>query len=144
MPIKAELYRQTTERIFIPAFESNSNLCPANILKVYVERTESIRKTESSLFLMTTPKHHPATAATITRWIKTGLSKAGIDTSIFKTHSIRSASTSAAADAMFSVSEITEAADWSSASVLEKFSYCPHRSSSFGLSIISSASNLHS
>ena len=78
MPIKAESYRQTTERVFFPAFESDSNLCPANILKVYVERTESIRKTENSVFLTTTPKHHPATAATIARWIKTGLSKAGL------------------------------------------------------------------
>ena len=131
MHVKAESHRQTTKGVFFPAFESNSNLCPANILKVYVERTESIRKTESSLFLITTLKYHPATAATIARWIKTGLSKAGIDTSIFKTYLICSASTSAAADATFSVSEITEAADWSSASVLEKFYYRPHRSSSF-------------
>ena len=84
MPIKTELYRKTTKRVLLPAFESNSNLCPANVLKVYMERTESIRKTENSLFLTTTPKHHTATAATIVRWIKTGLSKTGIDTSIFK------------------------------------------------------------
>ena len=70
---------------------------------------------------MTTPKHHPVTAATIARWIKTGLSKASTDTSIFKAHSICSASTSAAADAGLSVSEIMEAADWSLASVIENF-----------------------
>ena len=93
---------------------------------------------------MTTPKHHPATAATIARWIKTGLSKAGVGTSIFKAHSIHSASTSAAADAGLSVSKIMEAADWSSASVFEKFYYHPHRSSNFSLSVIFSASNLYS
>ena len=85
---------------------------------------------------MTTPKHHPVTAATIARWIQTGLSKASIDTSIFKAYSICSASTSAAADAGLSVSEIMEAADWSLASVIEKFYYRPHRSSSFGFSVI--------
>ena len=93
---------------------------------------------------MTTPKHHPVTAATIARWIQTGLSKASIDTSIFKAHSIRSASTSAATDAGLSVSEIVEAADWSSTSVFEKFYYHPPESSSFSLSIISSALNMHS
>jgi len=70
-------------------------------------------------------QHHSATSATIARWIKTGLSKAGIDTSIFKAHSIRSAATSAAADAGVSVTEIMETTDWTSASVFEKF-YYPH------------------
>ena len=37
-----------------------------------------------------------------------------------------------------------EVAGWSSASVFEKFYYRLHRSSSFGLSVISSTSNLHS
>ena len=143
-PLKQSRIGNPLKEFFFPAFESNSNLCPANVLKVYVERIQSIRKTENSLFLMTTPKHHSATAAAITRWIKIGLSKAGIDTSIFKGHCICSTSISAAVDAGLSISEIMEAADWSSASVFEKFYYRPHRSSSFGLSVISSASNLHS
>ena len=143
-PSKQSRIGKPLKEFFFPAFESNSNLCPADTLKVHVRRTESIRKSENSLFLTIIPSHHPATAATIARWIKTGLSRAGIDTSVFKAHSTCSASTSAAADAGLSVSEIMEAADWSSASMLEKFYYRPHKSSSFGLSVISSASNLHS
>ena len=54
---------------------------------------------------------------------KTGLAKAGIDTNLFKAHSVCSASTSAAVDARISISEILEAADWSSASTFEKFYY---------------------
>jgi len=96
------------------------------------------------LFLTAIPGYHAATATTIARWIKTGLSKAGIDTSIFKAHSVRSASTSAAADAGVSTSEIMEAADWSSASVFEKFYYRPQKSTNFGHSVISTASNLQS
>jgi len=72
------------------------------------------------------------------------LTKAGIETSIFKAHSVRSAATSAAADAGVSISEIMEAADWSSASVFEKFYYRACKSSNFGHSVISSASNLQS
>jgi len=70
--------------------------------------------------------------------------KADIDTFIFKAHSIRSAATSAAADAGVSVTEIMQAADWTSASVFEKFYYRPSQSSTFGHTIISSASNLQS
>ena len=51
------------KEFFFPAFESNSNLCPANVLKVYVERTQSIRKTENSLFLTTTLKHPPTNSS---------------------------------------------------------------------------------
>ena len=94
---------------------------------------------QKTVFLMTAPKHHPATAATIARRIKTGLAKADIVTSIFKTHSVYSASTSAAVNGGLSVSQIMEAVDWSSALVFEKFYYHPHRSSSFGFSVISSA-----
>jgi len=55
--------------------------------------------------------------------------KAGVDISIFKAHSIQSAATSAAADAGVTVTEIMEAADWTSASVFEKFYYIgPHGS----------------
>ena len=99
---------------------------------------------QKSVFLMTAPKHHPAIAATIAKRIKTGLAKAGIVTSMFKAHSVCSAFTSAAANTGLSVSEIMETVDWSSALVFEKFYYHPHRSSSFGFSVVSSVSNLHS
>ena len=69
-------------------FPDNLNLCPVNTLKVYIEWAKASRGSENSVFLTAVGKHHPATAATIARWIKTGLSKAGIDTSIFKVHSI--------------------------------------------------------
>ena len=73
---------------FFPMFPDNLNLCPVNTLKVYIEWAKASRGSENSVFLTAVGKHHPATAATIARWIKTGLSKAGIDTSIFKVHSI--------------------------------------------------------
>ena len=76
--------------------------------------------------------------------MKTGLAKAGIDNNIFKAHSVRSASTSAAVDVGISISEVLEAADWSSASTFEKFYYQPVKCSKLGLSVVSSASNLQS
>ena len=139
MPLnyKQSCVGKSLKEFFFPAFESNSNLCPANALRVYVDRTSSIRKSETSLFLTSTPSHRPASAAAIARWIRLGYLKL---VSILKEHSVPSASTSAA-DAGLSISKKMEAADWSSASVFEKFYYRPQTSSSFE---IDSASNLHS
>jgi len=61
---------------------------------------------------------------------------------IFKARSVCSAAISTAVDAGVSIPEIREAADWSSASVFVKFYYRPHKSTNFGHSVISSASNL--
>ena len=51
------------------------------------------------------------------------VSRAGIDTSIFKAHSVQSASASATADAGTTTNDILKAADWSSQSVFQKLYY---------------------
>ena len=45
--------------------------------------------------------HKPVSSETISRWIKDELSKAGVNTSVFKVHSCRSASSSKARDAVY-------------------------------------------
>ena len=47
--------------------------------------------------------------------VKNVMSAAGVDTTIFKPHSARSASTSKAADQGFSIKDILESANWSRA-----------------------------
>ena len=58
---------------------------------------------------------------TISRWIKDELSKAGVDTSVFKAHSCRSASSSKARDAGISVSEILKKEGWKSIHTFKTF-----------------------
>ena len=53
------------------------------------------------------------------------LERAGINTEIFKAHSVRSASASAATGAGLTTSDILNAADWSTESVVRKFYYKP-------------------
>ena len=65
------------------------------------------------------------------------LSLAGIDTSSFKAHSVRSASVSAAASAGVSTNQIMEAADWSSESVFRRFYYKPSSVNAVGVSVLS-------
>ena len=63
--------------------------------------------------LATAKPHHPVCQSTISRWVKTAMKKAGIDTESFKPHSTRAASTSAALRKRVPVETIMAAAWWS-------------------------------
>ena len=58
--------------------------------------------------------------STVARWLKTVLHLSGIDTSVFKAHSFRGASASAAFNKACSVQQILKTGDWSS---VRKFFY---------------------
>lgn len=60
-------------------------------------------------------------SSTVARWIKNVLSNAGIDTSIFKAHSVRSASVSDAYKNGTPIKEILRVADWSNEKTFRKF-----------------------
>ena len=116
---------------FFPSFPANDRLCPVTTLRAYEERTKGRRedKEHFQLFISLIKPYKPVASSTIARWLKSVLEKAGIDTTIFKAHSIRGASTSAAASAGVTTNDILNAADWSSASVFQKFYYRPERKS---------------
>ena len=95
-------------------------LCLMMALKEYENRTKSLRGSHTTLFLSVTKPHRPVSSSTIARWLKGLLGKAGVDTEIFKVHSIRSASASAAAAAGITTSDILKAADWTSEAVFQK------------------------
>ena len=123
---------------FFPAFTPNGLLCPVVTLKAYEERTQSVRQeTGSKPLLLTTIKpHSPASSSTIARWLKSLLGKAGIDTAIFKAHSVRGAAVTAASIAGVTTCDILNAADWSSPSVFQKFYYKPSRRTHFGRAVL--------
>ena len=64
------------------------------------------------------------------------LTLAGIDTSTFKAHSVRGASVSAAASAGLT----SNAADWSSESVFQRFYYKPIYENQVGIAVLSTES----
>ena len=87
-----------------------------------------------------TKPHKPVSSSTVARWLKVLLGKAGVNTEIFKAHSMRSASTSAAAAAGVTTGGILKAADWSSEAVFQKFYHKPSAAGQFGLAVLSSNS----
>ena len=87
---------------FYPRFTQDSSICPVTTLQAYEARTLEFRdmassKPNTSLFISWIGKHLPVTSSSIARWLKTCLSESGIDTGIFKAHSVRGASSSTAA-----------------------------------------------
>ena len=135
---KQSRQRKHGTEFFFPSYSLDDLLCPVLALREYESRTEELRGPHSTLFLGVTKPHKPVCSSTIARWLKTFLGKAGIDTEIFKAHSVRSASTSAAAMAGITTNDILKAADWSSETVFQKFYHKPTASSQFGKAVLSS------
>ena len=110
-----------------PRFLQDVTLCPCDCLEPYLKATENFRSTEESsrLFLSFQRPHRPVAKATITRWMCDVLYAAGIDSTIFKAHSIRAASTSAAAKKHLPLDDIIKMGDWTSPSTFQRFYYKP-------------------
>jgi len=124
--------------LILPRFLDQKNICAARALEEYISRTEKLRDSDF-LFIGIAKPHKPVGSQTISRWIRTTLQKAGIDTSIFGAHSCRHASTSAAKRAGISVDEIRSRAGWSkSSNVFAKFYDRPcHAGQNFAQAVFS-------
>ena len=91
----------------------------------YIHATQPLQGDSSHLFTSFIKPHRPTTTPTVAQWLKEVIHEAGIGTSIFKTHSTRAASTSAAANSGISTNEILKVADWSTSSTFQHFYYKP-------------------
>ncbi|KAJ8978475.1 hypothetical protein NQ317_006752 [Molorchus minor] len=81
----------------LPYFTRNPRLCVASCLKHYLDTTKRLRQTDCDfLFLTFNKPHGVASKQTLSRWVKNTLKEAGVDTTVFKAHSTRHASTSSA------------------------------------------------
>lgn len=64
------------------------------------------------------------------------LKASGVNSDIFEAHSVRGASTTAAANSNVPLSEILKMPDWSSPSTFQKFYYKPVHSSTFAHAVL--------
>ena len=103
------------------AFPDNNALCAVSVLREYLKQRKSIRKDMDKLFIAHQKPHKAVSTDTIGRWIRDGLTRAGIDTVQFGAHSTRAASTSAAVSRGAPVDAVLKAAGWSAESTFTKF-----------------------
>jgi len=71
------------------AYSPDNRLCPIVCLCEYAKRTSKLRTGSDQLLVSIQKSHKPVSTHTISRWLKTVLEKAGIDTSVFKAHTTR-------------------------------------------------------
>nr|CAI5865786.1 unnamed protein product [Callosobruchus analis] len=100
--------------LVIPKFQDKPNLCVVSCLTAYIAATTTLRDPKEEYLWITFQKPHKvATKATLSRWVKNALEMAGVDTKIFKPHSSRHASTSAASRTGVSLDVIKDSGGWS-------------------------------
>lgn len=95
----------------------NTKLCVLKCLNEYLSRTSTLRGTEDSLFISIKPPHVGVTSQTLSRWLKSVLELANVDTNIYKAHSFRHVSTSKAMNNNVNLDVIFSRAGWSKGSL---------------------------
>lgn len=111
-----------TLEVFIPILPGNVDLCPKSTLDEYLHRTEHLRdKHSSKVFISYVKPHKEISTSTFARWIKEVLKLSGIDTNIFKAHSVRGAATSALYSRGANLKDILRLANWSNENTFQRF-----------------------
>ena len=106
--------------IILRSYPTNSNLCIKHILSEYLTRTACLRGDVQQLLISSQKPHKAVSRATIARWVKLILSKAGINP-MFGAHSTRAASSSAAKNYGVPINVIARTAGWSNAQTFGKY-----------------------
>ena len=140
-PIKTTKPGKHIQELELAAYPEDETLCIVTTLDEYIKRTHDLRGKENAVFVTFTKPYHAASKSTISRWIKTTLSEAGVDMNIFTPHSTRAASTSKAGTRV-PLETILKTAAWSGESTFRKFYNKPiHKIGEFGLSVVDNVKN---
>ena len=101
-PIQPTVYR---------AYVEDELLCPVKCIYAYLaQRSKIITQNLTEFFITFGKPHHPASKDTLARWVKEVMGNSGIDTEIFKPHSTRVASNSAAYKLGMSLQKVVKGA----------------------------------
>ena len=120
--LKTSRPKSHKQPIVFKAYPHDVSLCVVALIKLYLEKTAALRHDVNCMFFISyAPPHKPVSSRTLARWVSDILHKAGIHTKTFKSHSLRSASTSNAFSGGLSLTEIAKAAGWTNVETFGKF-----------------------
>ena len=108
------------DTLLFKPFDQCKRLCVVRAVKAYLQRTKEKRRNTQLLLSFVSP-HAPISRDTLSRWTICVLGLAGIDTTKYKCHSTRGASTSAAKRLGVPVTMILRHANWRSATSFAKY-----------------------
>lgn len=107
--------------VHMKAHPPDRRLCIYVVVKEYLSKTAPIRNGEQSLLLSYVKPHKAVTRDTVSRWIKMVMKLSGVNTDVFGSHSVRSASVSKAKSVDVPVDEILRKAGWTNATTFSRF-----------------------
>ena len=104
------------QTIRFTAYDQDGRLCVLKTLKEYIKRTEELRtgseNVDGKLLISYIKPHRSNSKDTVARWLKTMLTRCGIDTKRFTEASVRLASTSMAKTQTMPIATIMAKAGW--------------------------------
>ena len=112
---------KSLEIIKLKPFNEDKSLCVIQNLKTYLSKTNDINNAEGFLMCSFKPPYKRVGTQTLARWVKTTMSDAGIDISMFKPHSTRSASASLFAKQGMPLTEILKKGSWTDVDTFRHF-----------------------
>ena len=114
VPLKTTRPGRHTSALEFCEYTPSDDLCIVKHLKLYLNLTSPLRGDCDQLLITYSKPHRAASSDTIERWLKTVMTKSGIDTQQFGAHSTRAAAASAAFSKKVSpaVDTILSAAGW--------------------------------
>lgn len=118
--LKQSNQKKNSFAIMLKVYEDPS-ICVVETLKYYLKATKNIRKNTNQLLISYQKPHNAVSKDTVSRWLKTVLTEAGIDSEVFKGHSTRAASSSAAMRENIGIDEILRTAGWNNSKTFKTF-----------------------
>ena len=107
--------------LHLKPYKECPDICVVKTLLVYLERTKTLRGTCTKLFISTMKPHNPISKDTVSRWLKTVLFEAGVETEIFTAHSTRAAKASKDFYNGIPIEEIIDQVGWSNSKTFQMF-----------------------
>ncbi len=140
-PTKTTRPGSGVKEIVLKKYVKDKRICPVAALLQYIKATAKLRGEERQLFISFQRPFRAVGSSSVARWIRTIMHAAGIDTSVFKPHSTRSAASSQAYQRGVSVPDILKTGDWASATTFQRFYNRPVLHKSFAEAILGGALN---
>ena len=123
------------------SYPNDKNLCIVSLLLEYIKRTSALRGENKQLLISFIRPHKPISTETTSHWVKSFMTAAGIDTSQYKGHTTRAASTSYLASKHFDLKNIMLAAGWSKEETFQRFyNFSNNNTFNFGSAIMDTLS----
>jgi hypothetical protein len=117
-------------------YSTETKLDVVSCIRAYIARTFSLRQTETQLLISYVKPHKKVQPCSVARWLQSMMQEAGIDTSIYKAHSTRGASTSKAKTIGLSAKEIMERANWTRELTFKRYYYRETENSAFQSAVL--------